>query len=202
MRFPPDRLLRMALAGAGVLILLSGLATAKTYRQLQADQPELFHPQTGYRIERQRAPTPDDIPPPSLRVEADEARKLLGKGAIAIDVLGAAQSRYDELDGTWPVNEQRFSLPGAIWLPEIGRGTLTGPMQAYLVSNLERLTGGDRAVPLLFFCIADCWMSCNAAQRAASLGYRNTYWFPEGTDGWQQHGWPLDAVEPVPVNVD
>ncbi len=199
----PMRFIRNPIsAAAALLLLVSAPATAKTYRELQAEQPGLFHPDTGYRIERQRAPVPDDIPPPARPVAADEARALLAAGAIAIDVLGAAQSRYDELDGTWPVNEPRFSLPGATWLPEVGRGTLTDPMQAYLEDNLERLTEGDRSAPLLFFCVADCWMSWNAARRAASLGYPNVYWLPSGTDGWRAKGWPLQAVEPVPVDVD
>jgi PQQ-dependent catabolism-associated CXXCW motif protein len=50
----------------------------------------------------------------------------------------------------------------------------------------------------VFFCLKDCWMSWNAAKRALSLGYRNVMWFSEGTDGWQELGYPLIDVTKVP----
>lgn len=178
------------------------MATAEGYASIRADHPELFHDETGLRIERQRAPTPDDIPGPALFVDAAAARAAVEAGAVVLDVFGAAQSRYDELEGTWLVKEPRMSLPGATWLPEVGRGTLTDAMQSYLETNLERLTDGDPARPLVIFCVADCWMSWNAAQRVADLGYENVLWFRLGTDGWLDEGWELAPVTPVPVDTD
>lgn len=119
-----------------------------------------------------------------------------------MDVFGAAQSRYDELDGTWLVSEPRLSLPGAVWLPETGRGVLTDEMAEYLFENLTTLTEGNYARPLLVFCVADCWMSWNAAQRVAALGYERVYWYRLGTDGWLDLGETLVPVEPVPVNTE
>ena len=121
---------------------------------------------------------------------------------LAIDVFGAAQSRYDELDGTWLVSKTRYSLPGAIWLPEVGRGRLAKEMQDYLAGNLQRLTSFDKDHPIMVFCVADCWMSWNAAQRISELGYTQVYWYRLGTDGWQDIGEPLHPVDPVPVAVD
>lgn len=177
-------------------------AGAAPYADLQRLRPELFDAQTGYRVGRQRAPTPDDIPGPALLVSPQEARALLGAGAVALDVFAAQQSRFDELDGTWLVPEGRQSLPGAVWLPEVGRGVLSEEMQMYLADNLERLTAGDRAHPLVVFCLADCWMSWNAAQRIAAMGYQRVYWFRLGTDGWLDIGGTLEPVAPVPVKVD
>lgn len=191
--------------GAMVCLCLTGAALpvfSAGYQELVAKRPELFEPDTGLRIARQRAPTPDDIPGSAVPVSPEQARALLTAGALAIDVFGAAQSRYDELDGTWLVSTPRESLPGAIWLPETGRGTLTGEMQGYLASNLMRFTSGDKTRALLVFCVADCWMSWNAAQRIAGLGYENVYWFRLGTDGWLDIGGSLEVVDPVPVNVD
>ncbi len=145
---------------------------------------------------------PDDIPPPALLVSPDEAHSLLERGAIPIDVYGASQSRFDELDGTWLVSEPRLSLPGAVWLPETGRGSLTPTMQGYLSDNLATLTSGDTTRPLVLFCVADCWMSWNAAQRIAAMGYSSVYWFRLGTDGWLDIGAPLFPVDPVPVRTD
>jgi PQQ-dependent catabolism-associated CXXCW motif protein len=194
---------RSSILIAAIALVLSGApARAASYEALRAAKPDMFAATTGLRIDRQRAPTPDDIPPPARRADAGKARQLIADSAIAIDVLGAAQSRYDELDGTWLVNSQRQSLPGAIWLPEVGRGTLTDEMRAYFQDNLARLSEGDKTRPLLIFCVADCWMSWNAAQRAATFGYTNVHWFREGTDGWRDMGWELEPVDPVPVNVD
>ena len=44
-------------------------------------------------------------------------------------------------------------------------------MQAYFADGLERAARGDQSTPLVFYCLADCWQSWNAAKRALSLGY-------------------------------
>lgn len=177
-------------------------AAAEPYASIQGRRPDLFDPETGLRVARQRAPTPDDIPAPAILIDPHEARALIDGGAVALDVYGAAQSRFDELDGTWLVAEPRLSLPGAIWLPETGRGRLSAQMEAYLAANVARATSDDRDHPIVVYCIADCWMSWNAAQRLAGMGYSAVYWYRLGTDGWLDEGWPLAPVEPVPVTVD
>lgn len=187
------------------LVLLAGLAPAvasESYVDHLARNPDLFHQQTGFRIGWHRSPTPDDIPPPARAIDTDEAAALIATGAVAVDVFGALQSRYDELDGTWLVREPRQSLPGATWLPETGRGVLTREIADYFADNLARLTGDDRSRPLVIFCSADCWMSWNAAQRAAGLGYTSVYWFRDGAEGWEQSGRDLAPVTPIPVNVE
>ena len=179
-----------------------GLVQAAGYRELQTRRPDLFHPDSGFRTARQRAPTPDDIPPPAQPIDVEQAAALLAKGALAIDVFGALQSRYDELDGTWLVGKPRSSIPGAHWLPETGRGVLTSTMQDYLKANLKRLTKGNRTRPIVVFCVSDCWMSWNAAQRIAQLGYRAVFWFALGTDGWMESGRTLVPITPIPVKVE
>ncbi len=183
-------------------LLLAGQAGAESYRDIQKRRPDLFHPETGLRIARQRAPTPDDIPPPIRKVDVEEAAGLAANGAVVIDVFGASQSRYDELEGTWLVREPRRSLPGATWLPETGRGVLRPDMRSYLAENVDRLTQGDRNRPIVVFCIADCWMSWNAAQHIAKTGYTSVHWFRLGTDGWRDAGHKLVPVLPVPVTVE
>jgi len=181
---------------------LSMPAAAETFAEAQARRPELFDPETGYRIARQRAATPVDIPPPVVAVDTAEAAALIARGAVILDVYGASQSRFDELDGSWLVSEPRMSLPGALWLPETGRGRLEPQIQAYLAENLAAATGGDLARPILVYCIADCWMSWNASQRISAMGYEAVYWYRLGTDGWLDEGWALVPVDPVPVGVE
>lgn len=183
------------------LCLLSGPApAADTTAEHQARRPDLFDPATGFRIGRQRGPTPTDIPAPAQRVGTQDARALLASGALALDVYGATRSRFDELDGTWLVAEPRLSLPGAVWLPEVGRGQLSPEIAAYLTAEVASRMQPGRGI--VVFCIAECWMSWNAAQRLAAQGYAPVYWYREGTDGWAEAGLPLAPVEPVPVPVD
>ena len=66
---------------------------------------------------------------------------------------------------------------------------------SYFRTRLERLTKGKRDAPLVFFCLRDCWMSWNAAKRAVEAGYTNVMWFRDGTDGWQELGYPLVDVQ-------
>lgn len=185
-----------------VCFFQASITYAETYAVLKERRPELFHPQTGYRIEKQRSPTPDDIKLPAILIDANEVDRLIKNGALAVDVFGALQSRYDELDGTWLVSKARLSIPGAVWLPEVGRGVLEPQMQAYLEYNIKNLTDGSFDKPVIVFCVADCWMSWNASQRIAELGYKNVFWFRNGTDGWLDTDRTLEKVEPVPVNVE
>ncbi|MGG7564952.1 PQQ-dependent catabolism-associated CXXCW motif protein [Rhodovulum sp. DZ06] len=199
----------MTRAAALLLLALALAAPAaaraepRGWEEIRAARPDLFHAETGFRIARQRAPTPADIPAPARRVGAAEARALIDAGAVAVDVYGAFSPRYDELDGTWRERETRFSIPGATWLPEVGRGTLTPEIARWFEGALARLTGGDRGRALVVFCVADCWMSWNAARRAAeSFGYTDVAWFRLGTDGWLDAGWALAPVPPTPVDLD
>jgi PQQ-dependent catabolism-associated CXXCW motif protein len=50
----------------------------------------------------------------------------------------------------------------------------------------------------VFYCLASCWMSWNAAKRALAIGYRHVAWYPDGTDGWAADHLPLELRTPVP----
>lgn len=189
--------------GAGAFLLAAALALpagAEPTAAHRERRPDLFHPETGLRIARQRAPTPDDVPGASV-VHAAGVTALVAEGAVLLDVGAALRSHFDELDGTWLVPEEHPTLPGATWLPETGRGTLSPEMDRYLADHLERLTGGDRTRPVVVFCVADCWMSWNAAQRISALGYARVHWFPDGVDGWRDAGGETVPATPPPVSL-
>jgi PQQ-dependent catabolism-associated CXXCW motif protein len=90
----------------------------------------------------------------------------------------------------------RSDIPGSIWLPDTGYGALAPVMQQYLTTGLAKASAGDHARMLVFYCLRDCWMSWNAAKRAMTLGYTHVGWYPDGTDGWQEHGFGLEPREP------
>ena len=64
---------------------------------------------------------------------------------------------------------------------------------------LIKLTQNNPDQQLIFYCVADCWMSWNAAKRAMNYGYSRVYWYPDGSDGWAGDGHEL--VEAIPWGV-
>jgi len=91
-----------------------------------------------------------------------------------------------------------LNIPGSVWLPDTGYGTLATATEDYLRNGLARASGGDHTKLLVIYCQADCWMSWNAAKRALAYGYSNVAWYPEGTDGWQFADLPLEDSHPEP----
>jgi PQQ-dependent catabolism-associated CXXCW motif protein len=152
---------------------------------------------TGFRMKRYRAPVPA-FNPGTETVDTRRAQLLHKTGAVIfIDVYPPRGLGADPLSGDWIITEDHSSIPGSIWLPEVGRGYLEDGHIAYFKHNLAQLSNQDPTSALLFYCTADCWQSWNAARRAALWGYRNVFWYPDGTDGWRDHGLPLTPLKPV-----
>nr|WP_206243050.1 rhodanese-like domain-containing protein [Novosphingobium terrae] len=147
----------------------------------------------GYRISHYRGPVPA-APEGVQRITAEEVAYLRDR-ALLIDVLPAEGGHRDE-DGTWHLAMPRPSIPGAHWFPEAGRGELSPAIARWFEHGIARLSSGDRQRMIVTFCLADCWMSWNAARRLHALGYRNVRWLAEGTDGWRELG--LKLVDAAP----
>jgi PQQ-dependent catabolism-associated CXXCW motif protein len=183
----------------GPALLLCTLSAAALAAAPAADRRD-FSPD-GYRIAHYRRPLPKR-PPAGRRIDTAGLEALIRHGhPVLIDVLAITlRPESAEFGIAWLPAHTRYHLPGSVWLPNVGYGNLKPRMQAYLADNLHRLTGGDRSRALVFYCVVDCWMSWNAVKRAAALGYRNLYWYPEGSDGWEAAGLPLERGEPVPLS--
>ncbi|MEN9460690.1 MAG: hypothetical protein RIS84_710 [Pseudomonadota bacterium] len=157
---------------------------------------------TGYRLEHYRAPTPDSVEG-AKTINTKELQALIAKTTpppILIDVLAITRRpESEELDSSWLPTKPRYNLPQSIWLPNIGYGTLDAEMESYFRDNLAKATAQNKQRALVFYCIADCWMSWNACKRAASWGYQQIYWYKEGTDGWEQAGLPTENSIPIPL---
>lgn len=159
-----------------------------------------FDPATGFRISRYRAPTPLSVPG-ATTITVDDVKPLVrDEQAVLIDAMPSEGAGPDPETGTWRLSKKREHIPGSVWLPDVGRGTLTPEMDAYFRANLERLTEGDRTRPIIVYCIADCWMGWNAAKRAAEYGYARVHWMPDGSDGWRDWEGTLVPAEPVPLS--
>lgn len=163
------------------------------------DQPSYFDAM-GYRRLRYRAPLPASVPGGQV-VRTDKVQRFIQQNKPAlIDVLSVTL-RTEAIDFgiSWLPDSPRKNIPGSIWLPNVGRADLEPFMLRYFSDHLSQVSGNDRDHPILFYCIADCWMSWNAVKRAAELGYNKLYWFPEGTDGWLASGGDVVAAEPEPI---
>jgi len=149
----------------------------------------------GYRIAHYRAPT--RRPPEGVTRIAPAAAGQLrpNRDALFIDVL-PAEGGHREADGRWRLAKARESIAGAHWFPESGRGELDPAVAAGFARGIARLTKGRRSMPLVVFCLADCWMSWNAAKRLRAMGYVRVWWLAEGTDGWRDLGEPLSPAIP------
>jgi PQQ-dependent catabolism-associated CXXCW motif protein len=161
---------------------------------LAADVPE----PENYRLEDYRAPTPATLHG-AKTIGTEEAQKIWrGGDASFVDVLPRPPRPKGLPEGTLWHDKPRPDIPGSIWLPDTGYGELAPDMADYFARGLAKATHGDRARLVVLYCLADCWMSWNAAKRALAIGYTNVAWYPEGTDGWLAAGLPLKEATPEP----
>jgi len=152
----------------------------------------------GYRTDNYRAPVPTTLAGGRV-LATEEAEAIWRNGTgVFIDVLPRPPKPPNLPAGTIWRDRPRLNIPGSVWLPDTGYGTLAAPTEDYLRHGLARASGGDNAKLLVIYCQADCWMSWNAAKRVLSYGYSNVAWYPEGTDGWQRADLPLIESQPEP----
>jgi PQQ-dependent catabolism-associated CXXCW motif protein len=172
--------------------LLLGVVLVRSLAALaQPPEPD------GYRMDDYRAPTPETVAG-GVVLDTEAAQKLWKSGnAVWIDVLPAPRRPANlPASAVWMPLPHRH-IPGSLWLPDIGRGAVSPELEAYFRDHLEAATQGRRDSPVVLYCVADCWMSWNAAKRAASWGYTRVYWYPRGTDGWKAAKLPMENAEPV-----
>lgn len=180
--------MKRALAAAVLVTLLPVCAPA-------VDEP------ADYRTDDYRAPVPDTLSGGTV-VSTEEAFDLWEKGEVAfVDVLPQPPKPKGLPEGTIWREKKRHSIPGSIWLPNVGYGAIANVTDRYFRDGLAKVTDGDTDHPVLFFCLQDCWMSWNAAKRAIEdYGYTRVYWYPDGTDGWAFFDYPTEVIprEPEP----
>lgn len=149
-----------------------------------------------YRQTDYRTPVPKTLRGATV-ITTEEAEALHAAGdALFVDVYPRAPKPPNLPVGTLWRDPPHSTIKGGVWLPNVGYGTLPPEDVGYFKSQLERITAGDKARPIVFYCLRDCWMSWNAGKRALEYGYENVIWFPEGTDGWQEAGNDMESVQP------
>lgn len=170
-------------------------------RLITPDAPEpprtsdVAEPQ-GYRMDKYRSPVPATLTGATTVTTSELATLIEAQAPVLIDVLPKQNKPKDrDQDQLW-IEPKRDNIPGSVWLPNVGLGELPPEMAQWFADELAKLTGGDKAKPVVFYCDANCWMSWNAGKRALSeLGYTNIYWYPDGVQGWKRAGKQLVAGE-------
>ncbi|MDZ5645919.1 PQQ-dependent catabolism-associated CXXCW motif protein [Nitrospirillum sp. BR 11828] len=181
-------------AGLALGVLASGLLAADALAQSATPVPATPVPEPpGYRLDDYRAPVPATVTGGRV-LTTDALRDLLarqGDRVILVDVVSAPRRPAGMApDSPW-MPLPHTDLPGSVWLPDVGRGALNPLLEKWFQQQLATLSGGDKSRPLVFYCLPECWMSWNATKRAASYGYTNVAWYPDGVDGWRVAGLPL-----------
>lgn len=149
-----------------------------------------------YRMDHYRNPVPATLQGATV-IGPEQAHAIWSDGEAAfIDVLPQPPKPANLPKGTIWRDKPRNSIPGAIWLPNVGYGAIADVTADYFRAGLEKITRSDQTHAVVIFCLEDCWMSWNAAKRAVEWGYTSVYWMPEGTDGWQLWDYPLERIEP------
>lgn len=121
-------------------------------------------------------PTPNSIPGARTITTAEVFQMVMGgQPYLLFDVLGGDQT-----------------LPGAIPAVNASQpGSFQDQTQQGFGQFLQQVTNGQQNAPLIFYCAStQCWMSYNAALRAANLGYRNVLWYRGGLEAWSYAGLP------------
>lgn len=153
-----------------------------------------------YKMDHYRGPVPVSLKGATV-VDTDAAYALWKSGRVAfIDVLPRPPKPKNLPKGTIWRDQPRYSIPGSIWLPNVGYGAIADVTADYFKRGLEKSSGGEMDAPIVFFCLEECWMSWNAAKRAIEYGYERVFWYPEGTDGWTFEDLPTEEIvaEPEP----
>ena len=172
------------------LVLAAFAFAFPAHAQGNAPEPE------GYRTDDYRAAVPATLAGARV-VSTEEAEAIWRSGSGAfIDVLPRPPKPPNLPPGTIWRERPRLNIPGSVWLPDTGYGTLAPTTENYLRQGLDHAAGGNKARLLVIYCLADCWMSWNAAKRAQSYGYSNVAWYPEGTDGWRRADLPVAESRP------
>lgn len=189
------RLRRGAVSSLLLLVISSALHASSPVKE----DAEYFSPD-GYRIDQFRSPVPDAFPAGKI-ITTEQLQSLLKeRHVVLIDVMPAPVKPKDRPDNLLWLPPARNNIPGSHWLPNVGYGALSDELENYFKSNLLRLSNRDKSTNIVLYCLADCWMSWNAAKRAATeYGYTSVYWYPDGTTGWEAAGLPLEKSSPLPM---
>jgi PQQ-dependent catabolism-associated CXXCW motif protein len=172
------------------LALLAGLSAAAT-----ASGPAHPPEPDGFWTGAMQGAVPATIAGGTVIGTEDLAALVEQGGIVLIDVAPSPRAPEGLAAGTTWLPPPHRSLPGSVWLPDVGLGELPPERDAWFRARLAELTGGRTDTPLVLFCHPNCWGSWNAAKRAILYGYTGVHWYPDGVEGWQDADLPTAVIE-------
>ena len=123
-------------------------------------------------------PTPTTIPGGKVISTQQLAMQVTQnpRGMAVLDILGGSEM-----------------LPMATFAtPAASPGSFNDEVQKNFGAYLQKVTGGNKAMPVVAYCLnPHCWLSYNAALRAINMGYTHVLWYRGGIEAWQAAGLPL-----------
>jgi PQQ-dependent catabolism-associated CXXCW motif protein len=150
-------------------------------RQMQMERQDFgIAPTAQLHAGEMHGPTPTSIPGGQV-ITTKGLIELLRGGQVPVltlDVLGGAEM-----------------IQGAVYaVPAAQSGSFDDQVQQQLGKFLAQATGGNKAHPIVLYCLSpQCWMSYNAALRAINLGYTNVLWYRGGIEAWKQARLPVQG---------
>ena len=127
-------------------------------------------------------------------LDTNEVKNIVdSKSAILLDVW-KKDIKPETLDQKKWMPVQRYSIPGAKWIPNVGLEVLTPELRKYFTETVKHLTKGNKDAKVVCFCRRG-YYSKIAAERLVKMGYTNVFLYP-GTDLWEDAGNRLIIVKP------
>ncbi len=191
----------LAIPAALITLMLGVLASGPL---LRAHAPilgksEPFDAATGYRIAQFRAEVPSSVPGGRM-IGIDALEELMAwEKPLLIDVVTNDTTLVERLrDMVRGPPAERQRILGSVWLPRMGLGRLDEAEAAAEKGKLLSLASGARDRPMVFYCLANCWVSWNAARRAVGFGFSRVLWYRDGIEAWMDAGLPVEASPAEP----
>jgi len=118
----------------------------------------------GYRLDRYDAAVPETLRGAN-RVTALQVADLQQEhNALVIDVIPEHVKPETLPKGQMWFPVKHTGIAGALWLPDVGYGSLSDATLSYFKLHLQESTDGSYQHPIVFYCRSNCWMSWNAAR--------------------------------------
>jgi PQQ-dependent catabolism-associated CXXCW motif protein len=150
----------------------------------------------GYWLGPIHGPVPTTIAGGTVISTAVLAHLQANGDALLVDVAEAAHRPAGLPAGTLWLPPPHRDIPGSVWIPDVGRGTISPRFAVWFRTRLAALTGGNRDKRIVVYCHPSCWMSWNAAKRMINDGYRAVSWYPDGLEGWVKAGYLTAVAKP------
>jgi PQQ-dependent catabolism-associated CXXCW motif protein len=175
-----------------LVLLIEAVLVGRHFAASATTEIQLFDRATGYRINHMIGEVPLRIDG-GVTLGIDELEALVARAdPVLIDVYDDRPGILERVSlGVFAQRKPRMQIEGSASLAGFGAGSIDTLEDVRLARKLKEMTGGDRTRPIVFYCLANCWTSWNAARRAIGLGYPNVHWFRDGIEAWQDAGLPV-----------